>query len=146
MAAVSTKVIVRNNLGRFIADCAEAATETVKDALEQGVAVAKVHAPVGHKPDPRTKKIIDSFYTELRGRTSGVFGNSARHAIYQEKGTMPHPITGDVEFFWEREWRMWEPGDNVIEHPGNPPHPFLEPGYDAIKRRLPEIAARHYPG
>jgi hypothetical protein len=146
MAAISTRVIVRNNIGQFIRDCEGAATATVKDALNEGVAIAKVEAPVGHRADSRTAKIIDSFYTRILGRTSGVFGNSARHALYQERGTGPHPIPGDVSFFWEKKWRMCEPGETEIQHPGNPAHPYLAPAYRRVMGRIVSIAARHYPG
>lgn len=146
MAAISSRVIVRSRMGQFIRDCEGAATATVQDALNQGVGIAKVEAPVGHRADSRTTKIINSFYTHILGRTSGVFGNSARHALYQEQGTNPHPITGDVSFFWEKHWRMWEPGENEIQHPGNPAHPYLEPAYRFVSRRLPAIAEKHYPG
>lgn len=144
--AVSNRVIVRNGFGQFIRDCEGAATATVSDALDEGVAAAKIRAPVGFKPDPRTGKIIDSFYKQILGRTSGVFGNNARHALAQEKGARPHPITGDVTFFWEKYWRQWEPGENEIQHPGNPAHPYLRPGYEVVMRRIVDIAKRHYPG
>jgi hypothetical protein len=143
---VSNRIIVRNEMGQFIRDVEGAATETVKEAIEEGAALSRGFAPVGRKPDPRTGKIIDSFFTPVLSRTSGVWGNRARHALYQEKGTAPHEITGDVTFFWEKYWRMWEPGDNMIQHPGNPAHPFLAPAYRIVSRKLLDIAKRHYPG
>lgn len=143
---VSNRVIVRNNMGTFIRDVEGAATATITDALNEGVAVAQVEAPHGHRADTRTAKISASFYTRILGRTSGVFGNSARHALYQEKGTGAHPIPGNVSFFWEKKWRMWEPGDNEIQHPGNPAHPFLRPAYKRVMGRIVAIAKRHYPG
>lgn len=147
MASVkcSATVNARNGIGQFTRDCEGAATETVKDAIEEGAAMSRALAPKGHKPDPRTVKLTDSITTEMLSRTSGRWTSRARHTLAQEKGAAPHPISGDVSFFWEKHFRMWHPGDNEIQHPGNAAQPFLKPAYDAVSRRLMAIARRHYP-
>lgn len=142
--AVRQKVTERDNFGRFISEIERAAYATMLDAANEGVALSRTLAPKGHKDDPRTRTLEESFYTEV-GRTRAAWGNTARHAVAQETGARRHPITGRVHFFWEREGRDWVPGSNQIDHPGNPPRPFLRPAYRAIMARILEIARRHYP-
>lgn len=152
MGVVSTRVIARNNFGRFIADVEGAATATVEEAIEKGVTMSKGMAPVGSRHDSRDIPIIDAFYTHMLGRTSGVWGNDSGHALFQELGTGPHLIIGSpfFRFFWESAGRWWIPGlfgdQDIINHPGNPPQPFMKPAYEVIARELLSIAAKHYPG
>lgn len=138
-------VVARNGIGQFVRDVEGAATSTVKDAIEEGADLSRTLAPVGKKPDGRTVKLKDSITTEMLSRTQGRWTSRARHTLAIEKGAAPHEITGDVSFFWEKHWRMWEPGENMIQHPGNAAQPFLKPAYDAVSRRLMSIARRHYP-
>jgi hypothetical protein len=150
--AVSSRVIVRNNFGRFIADVEGAATATVKEAAEQGVEISKSLAPVGVKPDPRSAPIMASFYIDVISRTSAVWGNTARHALFQELGTGPHTMIGNpyFHFFWQEAGRWWIPGlfgePDIINHPGNDEQPYLRPAYRAVAARLLDIAKKHYPG
>lgn len=144
--AFSNRVIARNNMGRFIADCEGAATRTVEKAITQGEALSKTMAPTGTKHDFRTVTLREGMFKEMLGRTSGRWGCAARHALAIELGAGPHPISGRVKFFWDNEGRWWTPGDNVINHPGNDAQPFLRPAYQEIARRLPSIAAEEYPG
>jgi hypothetical protein len=139
-------VIARSNIGRFISQCEEAATATVKDAIKEGARLSKEFAPHGSKPDPRTKTIRDSIDHRMTGATRGEWYADARHALPQETGAAPHDITGYVSFFWEKEGRDWEPGPNTIHHPGNAPQPYLRPAYEIVMSRVMEIAKRHYPG
>jgi hypothetical protein len=88
----------------------------------------------------------DSISAEMLSRTSGQWKATARHALPQEFGAGPHEITGDVSFFWESEGRMWNPGDNMIHHPGNPAQPYLRPAYKIISGKLLSIMKRFYPG
>lgn len=155
--AVSNQVIARNNLGQFIADVEEAATQTVSDAIEEGAKLSREIAPRGRKDDPRTDSLVDSIKTELTGRTSGRWYSDARHALPQEFGARPHDIRGNprLEFFWEREGRRWIPASvlyrqpglvDVVHHPGNRPQPFLRPAYEIVQQKLMEIARKNYPG
>jgi hypothetical protein len=145
-AAVSNRVVARNGIGRFRQQCSDAAENTIRDAVEEGAELSRSLAPVGHKKDPRTVKLKDSIESEVLSRTSGQWKSTARHALAIEKSAKPHPITGWVNFFWEREGRNWDGGPNMIQHPGNAAQPYLRPAYEIIMRRIMEIARRNYPG
>lgn len=144
--AVSNRVVVRNSIGRFRQACSDAAEETIREAVEEGAALSRSLAPVGHKNDPRTVHLKDSVESEVLSRTSGQWKSTARHALAIEKGAVPHPITGWVSFFWENEGRDWTPGPNEIQHPGNSAQPYLRPAYETIMRRIMSIAREKYPG
>jgi len=143
--AVSNKVIARNGFGRFIAECKLAGAETMKDIAEKGADLSRQFAPKGHKPDPRTPRIVDSIRSSSTATTAH-WEADARHALYQEKGAGPHEITGAVSFFWEKMGRMWRPGSNMIQHPGNPAHPYLRPAYLIMMSTWMDYAKRYYPG
>lgn len=143
--AVSNRVIMRDNFGRFRRECELAMGETIKQAVEDGAQLSRDLAPVGHKRDPRTTKLKDSITAVVVSRTQGYWQASARHALAQELGAAPHEIPGEVHFFWEREGRWWEPGTNTINHPGNAAQPYLRPAYQAIMNRIMSIAKRYYP-
>lgn len=148
---ISTEVYARDNFGRFIADIEESATEAVTQGLKVGESVAQSVAPV------RTGRLRGSFLSLILSRTSGVLGNTAPYARFQDEGAGPHAISAYVSFFWEREGRMWlsppaylarygHPGADPINHPGNPATHFMDAGYDAIKRAMPGIIQAVYPG
>lgn len=140
---VTNSVIIRDSMGRFIRECDEAATDTVKRALQHGEKVARARAPKGKKPDKRTQKLARSIRGYMITDREGVVVADARHALAQELGAGPHPITGDLSFYWERE-QTWFRGDRV-NHPGNPPHPYLRPAYESMMRRIMQIAREEYP-
>lgn len=133
-------------MGRFIARCEEAATATVKDLIEDGADLSREMAPVGVKDDPRTIPLAQSIETRMLSSTAGVWMATARHALPIELGAARHDITGNVKFWWEREARWWKPGDNIIDHPGNAPQPYLRPAYEIIMARAMQVARKHYPG
>lgn len=152
----SNRVVARNDIGRFIRDCEQAGEATIKEMIDDGVKMSRNMAPVGHKHDPRTAPLRDSFFTQMLSRTSGVWGNFARHALPIEKGARPHPIFGNpaLGFFWEAMRRRWIPaaiyyGDpgavDMVNHPGNAAQPFLRPAYEIISARAMQIARKHYP-
>lgn len=103
-------------------------------------------APKGAGDDPRTIALSDSIYSEMTGATSGHWVATARHAMPVEFGSVRHFQTGDVSFFWDAEGRMWEPGDNRIDHPAVAAQPYLRPAYKAIMGEMMQILKRHYPG
>jgi hypothetical protein len=148
----SNRVVLRNDFGRFIAECEAAGSRTVDDILDEGVELSRNMAPVGAKHDPRTVPLREGFFTQRLGRTSGVWGNFARHALAIEKGARPHEIVGQpfMRFYWESARRMWIPGlmgePDIINHPGNDAQPYLRPAYTIVMRRAMDIARRHYPG
>jgi hypothetical protein len=141
---VSPTVYARDNWGRFISAQEENAARMVKDAIEEGAALSRAAAPVGSKHDPRTIPLNESIETEMLSRTSGRWVARARHALAMERGARPHPITADVRFWWENEGRWWVPSEGWINHPGNAPQPYLRPAFEEIKRRIMNIARRHY--
>lgn len=144
--AVSNRVVVRNSLGRFIADVEGAATRTVERCISEGEELSKEMAPTGIKHDHRTVTLKAGMFKETLSRTSGRWGCAARHALPIEFGAGPHAIPGTVKFFWDNEGRWWTPGSNVINHPGNGAQPFLRPAYKVIAQRAASIAAEEYPG
>lgn len=144
--AVSNRVVARNGIGQFISECETAAHDTIEKAVERGATLSRGFAPKGARRDPRTPHLADSIKAEVLSRTSGRWVATARHALAQEKGGAPHLQTGMVTFFWENEGRMWDPGFNLIHHPGNPAHPYLRPAYTIIMRDIMQIARGEYPG
>lgn len=143
--AVSPEVHVRDDFGRFIADVSGAGERTITRVLAEGEAQAVALAPSRTRPDPRTTKLKASMFALRLSRTSGIIGNTARHALHVEYGTRPHELPGDVTFFWERYWRMWMPGENIINHPGADEQPYLRPAYRYMVKRLPAIMREEYP-
>lgn len=149
---VSNRVVVRNNFGQFISEIEAAGQATVDDILDEGVALSRDLAPVGAKHDPRTVPLREGFFVQKLGRTSGVWGNFARHALAIERGARPHTIIGKpfMRFYWEAERRMWVPGlfgdVDIINHPGNDAQPYLLPAYRTVMHRAMDIARRYYPG
>jgi hypothetical protein len=148
---VSTEVHVRDEFGRFIRDIEGAATRAVEEALDAGIAAARAEAPV------RTGRLRASFQPVILSRTSGVFINDAPYALFQDQGAGPHEIDAHVKFYWDKVGRMWMypetylrvtgfPGADPIHHPGNPATHFFDAGMAAIRRQMPAILARVYPG
>lgn len=143
-------VSARNHLGQFIRECEMAGNQTVKDMIEMGAEEARRQAPVGHRHDRRTVPLRDSIFTFMFNRTNGMFGSSARHALPQETGARPHVIISDkFSFYWENAGRMWIPGlfqdPDIINHPGNPPQPFLRPALNKVLAQWRGVAKRNYP-
>ncbi len=152
MSKVECHVQKRNDLGRFIKEVQVAGERTVEELTRDAAKTAKRNAPVGHRHDRRSIPIRESIYFGMHGRTKGYFGASARHAIFQEKGARPHVIEGSpfMRFWWESEGRWWIPGlygeIDIINHPGNPAQPFLEPALVSVMARWRRTAKKHYPG
>lgn len=136
---VRNTVVARNNLGRFIAECDAAATRTVEQTVNEGERNAKSFAP---KKTGALARSIKGFMYSAR---SGGWGAGTDHWKFQEDGTAPHGITGRVRFWWENEGREWFPGDNEIQHPGNPATHFLRRSYAIARRAMMEHARRNYP-
>lgn len=153
--AVSNRVIARNGIGRFIGECEGAATKTVTKAAKRGAKLSKAYAPVGHKHDKRTIPLTESIDWRLLSRTAAEWFASARHAMPQEFGAGPHPIEGNLRFFWEEQGRMFVPASEfygvpgmttIVNHPGNPAHPYLRPAYEDVMAQFMQIARSEYPG
>lgn len=146
--AVSNHVVVRDDFGRFIKACNDAAAKVVDDAIDTGVALSAGYAPTGYRADPRTAKLHDSFFAERISRTQGYWGNDARHALFVEFGTNAHPISGHLEFFWEKYFRMFIPSGEIdtVQHPGTHEQPYLRPAYKVVQGMIPGMMRKYYPG
>jgi hypothetical protein len=133
-------------MGRYIARVKEAAHATIEDTVQEGAEIAAAHAP------KRTGRLADSILPVVFSRTQGAWVAKAPYASYQEYGTSAHEMWGNpyFAFFWDEEGRWWVPGlfgePDVIHHPGNPAHPFMEPSQAVMSRKIMAIARRHYPG
>ena len=154
--AVSNRVVARSRIGQFIADCEDAGHRTVKEMVQEGAKLSRQMAPTGRKHDPRTIPLKQSINWEMISRTAGHWYSTARHALAQELGAGPHVIMGNpaLKFYWEEMSRMWVPAAefyndpgavDLINHPGNPPQPYLRPAYEVIMRRWARIARKYYP-
>ena len=95
IAATST-VVQRNSIGRFISECEVAAGRTIGELINDGMELSKSMAPVGSKPDPRTPTLRAAMFSQQLSRTSGIWGNFARHALPIELGAGPHEIKGNA--------------------------------------------------
>jgi hypothetical protein len=150
--AVSNRVVARNGLGRFIADCEQAGHDTVEKLVDRGAKMSKRMAPEGTDHDPRSIPLKQSIFPRMIGRTAGVWEALARHAMFVEENTAPHVMFGDpvFRFYWENASRMWVPGlfgePDIINHPGTTAQPFLRPAYEAIMAQAMQVARSQYPG
>lgn len=155
IAATST-VVQRNSIGRFISECEAAAGYTIGDLIDEGAEMSKSMAPVGGKVDPRTPTLRAAMFSQQLSRTSGIWGNFARHALPIETGAAPHEIVGNpaLGFFWEGKGRHWIPASlyyhvpgliDVVNHPGNAAQPYLRPAYEVMMAKAMSVAKRHYP-
>lgn len=150
--AVTPQVIARNGIGRFISECSLAAATTIKEIINDGQELSIALAPVGHKADPRTPTLQAAMYSRQISRTSGVWGNDARHALPIELGAGAHVIMGSpyLSFFWDNAGRQWVPGlygtPDFVNHPGNAAQPYLRPAYEVMMSRAMSIADGNYPG
>ena len=137
---VSNQVGVRNDMGRFIADIEAAAPKLIQASLNAGEEVAIANTNVD------TGRLAGSFFTRLVSRTQGHLGNPVPYAKWQDEGGDPHEQEGWVSFFWEKRGRMWNPGNNLINHPGNDGTGFMLKGYNAAKAFAKANMAAFYPG
>ena len=148
--SISNRVHYRDNFGRFIAQCKAAGPKTVEDMVKDGAKLSRQMAPVGSDDDPRSIPIKQSINYRVAG-TSGYWYATARHALAQELGAGPHTIMGSphLQFYWDNEGRMWQPGAmgpvDIVNHPGNPPQPYLRPAFEVIMARWAKYAQRWYP-
>lgn len=142
--ATSNRVIARDQMGLFVSLCDQAGANMMRDMANDGAELSRAMAPKGAKADPRTPHLADSITSRSSGN-SAHWQADARHALAVEFGAAPHPITGYVSFFWQREGRYWKPGRNMISHPGNRSQPYLRPAYEVIMGRWMEYARKYYP-
>lgn len=136
LAACTNNVYVRDSAGRFLERWNEKKREASRRLAKEGAEIAYALAP------KRTRRMANTLL-DPANQTSGTSGFSwkvqAPYWRVQEGGGPAHPITGMVNFWWEKEGRAWNPGMNWIRHPGNPGVHFMQRSYEAIKPRVAEL-------
>lgn len=140
---VRTGVQFRDERGRFLAKIKEGSLAAFKEMAEDGAAIAHDLAPPpSAKRDPRSAHITDSFYHDA-GEDYALWGNSARHAMAVEEGSIRHLQSGNVSFFWDKKGRWWKSGSNLIDHPATAAKSYLRPSYYAIVQEVRTYLKRH---
>lgn len=143
--AISPRVIARNSMGQFISALEAGVEESVREMIGEGARLSREMAPVGKKDDLRGPSLKESIEEQMLSAREGIWFTTARHGLPVEKGAVAHPITGMVNFYWERQQRDWVPGFNFINHPGNRAQPFLRPAYETIMGRALQTTEKHLP-
>ena len=142
----------RDESGRFISYVDSGVEDAIEEMARDGYSIALDLAPKGSKPDDRGPSITGGmYYTKAWDRKHGwVWGSTAKHALIQELGskrTWWEMYAGKTKFYWEREGRMFKPGDNWIKHPGlnaNPfPEGYLRPSLEAVWQDYADYLRRH---
>jgi len=134
---VQTRVVARDEFGHFIAAKNRAITASVEEAVQEG---AKSAAALASR---KTGAMAGSIEPVMLSATSGAVAVGTDHWRHQEYGTRPHPITGNVLFWWQKRGRYFTPGYNTINHPGNPGVHFMRAGYRVAKRELMHALKRN---
>jgi hypothetical protein len=138
---VSGRLDIKNNdFDRFSRKIQNASERTVEQALNAAAMHAKAKAPKD------TGKLAQSIKVEKTGRTSGKWGSDVDYAKTQEVGSHPHPISGNMKFFWSREGRWFgRPFPNMVRHPGNKGKHYLKDSFDYMTKNFMSIARRNFP-
>ena len=135
---VKNDVLARDRLGQFVFHLQEIHARSTEEALVAGTAAAIAAAP------KKTGRMASTIHYTLLNPKEGEVSVGTSHWRYSEFGTAPHLITGDVSFFWTREGRRWNPGKNMISHPGSMSKPFMRIGYEVACDTLKEAMSRNY--
>lgn len=142
---LAMSVFMRDDSGRFAERIDRAGEELMERLSDVGADISRELAPVGQKPDPRTKKLKDSI-TSSHTATSAKWQVTARHANIIEEGSDVRPqIPGRVNFYWEAEGRRWVPGDNIIDHPPTAAQPYMHPAWETVMETWDDYAREYYP-
>jgi HK97 gp10 family phage protein len=138
---VNNTVTARNDLGRFAEHVHEAHARATATAGRRGADMMRTIIP------KKTGALAGTVSWSLEGSRHGAitWGNAdTPYWRYVAFGARPHPITGWVNFYWERMERDWEPGPNTIKHPGIHPNPFITTTYRHTQMELEEAMRREY--
>lgn len=128
----------RDSSGRYIAGIHERARRAIEETVKAGAEVGKAGASV--KTGAMQASITGVVFSDFSGGVTV----GTDHWRYQNAGTAPHEITGDVSFFWEREGRPWFAGTNTINHPGNPALHFMDQAADFCRRDFMDAVRRNF--
>jgi hypothetical protein len=133
----TVSVTAKSELGRFFAKIDREKLATITDIVHRGAEFAKGRVPID------TGALCASINTTT-GTSGGSISFGTDHWKHQDRGTRPHPITGNVSFFWKREGRQWTPGQNTISHPGNRAVHFIAATEAYVKREFMAAARRNF--
>lgn len=140
----------RDLFGRFASAMDAAAIGALNEILDEGQTEAQAFAPDGPPRDDygRRPKLISNIQKILLDSRSGIITIDAVNALSQETGAVAHPIDAvnaeNLVFYWEREGK-WFKGPHV-DHPGNPPQPFMEAGFEEMDRIAEGVLEKWYGG
>lgn len=142
---ISSKVIfARNRLGQLVSD--EKAIGALNETLDEGLRGAIGAAPIGpiREDYGRRPQLRGDIHKVMLTSRSGVIRISAVNALSQETGAVEHEIHGNpnLVFFWKK-MGQWFKGPKV-NHPGNPPQPFMEAGFEVMDTKAEGIIAKWY--
>lgn len=134
----SRLVITRNRFGEFARSMDAVSRATADSIADRGVSIAQRLAPV------RTGRLRSSIRKVKYSGNAARWGAFTSYAAAQEFGARPHPLPGNVRFYWQNEGRMWNPGSNTIRHPGNPAVHFIRYSYEIASREAMGILRQEY--
>lgn len=150
ITATSRSVMQKDSFGLFLRELDEAGTRTLRDMVQDGAKLAKRLAPKGKKRDPRYGvRLGESIVPIMYSDREGAWGSDLPYAMVRERGGGGWPITGPLNFYWDREgrWFHTRPGyTSTVQHPPTAGTHYFEESYQAIMARWMEYARRHYPG
>lgn len=133
----SIRAVYRDDSGRFLSRLHTAERRGMEQTAKEAEAMAYVLAP------KRTGTMAATIRSTV-GSSGWTVSVGTDHWQYTELGAVPHAITGDVSFFWEREGRMWHPGSNTINHPGTHAVHFMRSTFEAIAPRTLGNISRNF--
>lgn len=141
---ISLQVKDRDQFGRFIAMCDQAARDAAEEIADVGARSARVRAPSGpaRADYGRRPKLRRSIKGYARGKTAH-WSVDTPHAMPQEFGAGPHRITGNP--FLAFKGRRGTVVTKSVMHPGNKPQPYMRPAVDMVRARMLSILRKHYP-
>ena len=144
---ITSKVVyARNKLGQLVSDAK--ALGALNETLDEGLRAAIAAAPIGPPRDDygRRPQLRGDIHKVMLSSRSGVIRISAVNALSQETGAVPHEIHAvngpNLVFYWIKKGQ-WFKGP-MVNHPGNPPQPYMEVGFETMDAKAEGIIAKWY--
>ena len=140
----------RDLFGRFASGMDAAAMGALNEILDEGQKAARAAAPSGPAREDygRRPKLRTNIQKLMLDSRSGIIYIDAVNALSQETGAGEHSIDAvnvpNLVFYWIKEGKIFV-GPHV-DHPGNPPQPFMEVGFAEMDAVAEEILAKWYGG
>lgn len=148
--AVTNRVMMQDESGRFMADIDDNAHEAVWEVTNMMAGFAAANSPF------KTGELRRSIRGFMTGPREGVVVATAPHALPQETGASPHLIgeSGQVLFRGARSHPgarhtknrtegQFGPVKGPVLHPGNPATRYLRKGFNAARMIAPAIFRKH---